>query len=169
MTDGQIWAVMIKLKVFTPQILLERLGPPPYLKNFIKEKIRNLIAQQLKNHILRLLVENPPVFCTEDATPEDIESFKRTCGICGKRFFPVQKQQRFCSVECKREHYKQYHRQRRKKLGMRLDSRRRWTEEEIKMARELRRQGKTYREIANILGRTTNAVKDKLKRLEVKA
>ncbi len=169
MTDGQIWAVMLELKVFTPQMVLEKLSPPPYLRRWAKEKIRNLIAQQLKNNILHLVVENPPVFSTEDATPEDIENFRRTCPICGKRFFPVQKSQEFCSAQCKREHYKQYHRQRRKKLGMRLDSKRRWTEEEVQMAVKLRKQGKTCREIASILGRTTDGVKDKLKRLEVKA
>jgi len=165
MTEGQIWSVMLEMKVFTPYMVLEKLNPPPYLKGWVKEKIRNLIAQQLKNNILRVVVEDPPVFSTEDATPEDIESFKRTCPICQRRFFPAQRSQEFCSPECRREHYRNYHRNRRQKLGMKLDSRRRWTEEEVERAVALRKEGKTYREIANILSRTPEGVKDKLKRL----
>jgi len=169
MTEGQIWAVMLEMKVFTPYMVLERLSPPAYLRGWVKEKIRNLITQQLRNNILRVVVEDPPVFSTEDATPEDIENFKRTCPICGKRFFPAQKSQEFCSPECRQKHYRIYHRERRKKLGMKLDSRKRWTEEEVRRAIELREQGKTYREIAQALGRTKEGVKDKLRRLGVRS
>ena len=48
---------------------------------------------------------------------------------------------------------------------MKVDSKKRWSEEELQKAITLRKQGKTYKEIAQILGRTPEGVKDKLKRL----
>jgi len=170
MTDGQIWAVMLRLKVFSPAMVLKELNPPPYLRGWIKSKIKNLIETQVKNGILRVVNKNPPFFATEDATKEDIERVKRVCPICGNRFFPAANghEQEFCSPKCRQKHYKKYHEERRRKLGMKVGSKKAWTKNEIELLLRFRREGKTYREIADALGRTPEAVKDKLRRLKRK-
>ncbi len=165
-TDGEIWAVMLELKVFRMEDVVKKLNPPKPLYGWVKERARALIIGQLKLNIIRQIVEDPPIFATEDATPEDIENYKRECPICGKRFFPKQETQEFCSAECKREHYKRYHRQRRQEIGMKIDSRRRWTQEELKVLEPLLYRRPKRGELENVakrLGRSKWAVKEKIK------
>jgi len=167
-TDGKIWEKMLELKVFRIEDIIKALNPPKPLYGWVKEKVRSLIASQLRLNILRQVVENPPLFATEDATPEDIEKYKKTCPICNSQFFPKQETQEFCSAECKKNHYKNYHRRRRKAMGMRLDSRRRWTTAELKALEPLLRRNAKKGELENIakqLSRSKWAVEKKLKTL----
>ncbi len=166
MTDGQIWAVMLRLKVFTQASVIEKLGVKSFLKQYVKEKVRSLITAQVKNGILVVIDESVPVFATQDATKEDIENFKRTCPICKSTFFPRQPIQEFCSPSCRKKHYQLYHEVRRRKDGMRVGYRRRWTAEDIAKLKKYKQQGYTYQEIAERLGRTKTAVIEKYKQIK---
>jgi len=164
MTEGQIWQKMLQKKVFTIGTLMADV--PPAIKPYIKEKIKSLITGQLKLGLIRQINTNPPVFAVRDATEEDIEKLLRTCPICKKQFFPSQFTQEFCSPDCRKKHYQRYHERRRAKEGMKVGSRRRWTQEEIQNLLFLKEKGYTYEEIAQRLGRTTFAVVEKYKQLK---
>lgn len=166
MTEGQIWAVMLKKKVFTPFTVLAEFKPNPVIKQYLKEKIRNMIVGQLKLGILKQVNDDPPVYATLDATEEDFKKLQRKCLSCGKTFYPKQPTQEFCSPECRETHYKQYHEKRRKRAGMRVGSRRRWTPEEERELLKLKEYGYTYAEIAEKLGRTQTSVIEKYKELK---
>jgi len=131
----------------------------------IKDRVRTWIERSLGTGFLIKVADSPPLFAVKRYKKDwQAHLRKRTCPVCGKEFVPAQHTQELCSPGCKREHYKRYHRERRKKLGMKLDSKRRWTPEEVRTAIALRELGKSYKEIALILGRTPEGVKDKLKR-----
>lgn len=167
-TDGEIWAVMLKKKVFRLEDIVKELNPPKELYGWVKERVRSLVQSQLKLNILQMVVENPPIYATDTATIEDIKNYQKTCPICGQRFFPSQEKQEVCSEKCRSLHYKQYHRERRKKNGMKIDSRRRWTEEELKLLEPLLHRKAEKGEIDRIakkLGRGRWAVSEKLKEL----
>ena len=167
-TDGVIWAKMLELKVFRLEDVVKSLNPPKHLYGWVKERVRSLITNQLKLNILHLVVENPPIYATENASPEDIENYRKWCLVCGRKFFPSQDKQEFCSAQCKKAHYKRYHRKRRQKLGMKVGSKRRWTEEELKLLEPLLYRKAEKGELDNIarrLGRGKWAVSEKLKSL----
>ncbi len=103
MTDGKIWEVMLKLRVFTPWMVLKELNPPSFLRQYVKRKIRSLINAQVKAGILRVLNDDPPVF---GFPGESVEKIQRKCNVCGKAFIPVQDSDQHCSDECEREYRK---------------------------------------------------------------
>jgi len=105
MTEGQIWQVMLKLKIFTPWMVLNELKTPSYLRSIYKEKIRSLIIGQLKTKILIEYNQEPPVFGLPN---QDIENIKRTCEVCGNKFIPVKSDNVHCSKKCKQQYKKKY-------------------------------------------------------------
>jgi len=168
MTVGEIYTAAYKLKVFQiwqVQKQLEKdwgfLG-----KSYIKERVRSWIATQLRHKTLVKVNDDPTIY----AFPEFANSWqnfieKRTCEICGKEFIPIQAKQMFCSEECKKIHYRDYHEERRKKEGMKTNTKRRWTKGEIQKLIQLKNKGYTYKEIAQRLDRTKTAVEEKYKAL----
>ena len=168
MTYGEIFEAAYKLKAFQPWQLQKELekGWGFLGKSYIKERVKSWLAVQLRHEALVKVNDEPPVF----AFPEFVKNWqefveKRVCDICGKQFLPLQDKQQFCSEECKQRHYKQYHTERRKKEGMKVGTRRRWTKKEEKMLLQLKAKGYTYKEIAQRLNRTKTAVEEKYKAL----
>ncbi|MEM0326820.1 MAG: DUF2116 family Zn-ribbon domain-containing protein [Desulfurococcaceae archaeon] len=171
-TDGMIWGQMLQLRVFTPQMVLDVLNPPRYLKSWLKERIRTLIANQVKYGLLRQAVENPPVFATTWATEEDIRKLYKKCVVCGAEFIPEQQKQIVCSQECKRRYYKNWHRKRREEAGMDVDSKRRWTAEEIRKVKHLihiQAEKGEYERLAKQLNRKPRAIREFVKKLRRRA
>jgi hypothetical protein len=101
MTEGQIWQIMLKLRIFTPAMILKEANPPSYLIQHLKGKIKSLIMSQLKNGILIKYNDNPAVF---GLPGQDIETIKRTCKVCGNRFIPKRNSSQYCSKECEKQH-----------------------------------------------------------------
>jgi predicted nucleic acid-binding Zn ribbon protein len=164
MTDGKIWEVMLKLRVFMPWQILKELNPPKYLKQYAKEKIRSLIASQVRAGILQVLNEDPPVF---GFPGEDIGKVVRKCQVCGKAFIPVQDSDQHCSTECEREYRKKFLEKMRREKGM--EERRRYEpwEEELIWETLSKHGCKTaiLQELARKLGRKPEAIKSKYKKL----
>ena len=168
MTHGEIYEKAYRLKAFQVWELIEELLKDwGFLgKKFVKDRVKSWLAIQLRHGALVKVSSNPPIF----AFPEFAQSWEeylryRTCPVCSKEFLPSQPTQELCSPSCRQKHYKAYHRERRKKLRMKLDSKRRWTEEEVRILIQLREEGKSWEEIARALGRGKEGVKDKFKRL----
>jgi predicted nucleic acid-binding Zn ribbon protein len=155
---------MLKLKIFTPWMVLNELKAPSYLRNIYKEKVRSLIAGQLKNGILVEYNQEPPVF---GLPGQDIETIKRTCGVCGKRFIPVKSNDTYCSEECEKQYRNEYLRKRRRQKGMAV--RRRYTKEEEKIIYEVLSvygcKSAVLQELSKRLGRHPEAIKSKYKRM----
>ncbi len=167
MTDGKIWEIMLRLRVFTPWMVLKELNPPDYLKQYAKEKIRSLIASQVKAGILQVLNDSPPVF---GFPGESVEKIKRECKICGKKFIPTQDSDQYCSNECEREYRKRFLERMRREKGM--EERRRyekWEEELIWTT--LSQHGckaEILQDLARRLGRKPEAIKSKFKKMKMK-
>jgi len=165
MTEGQIWQVMLRLKIFTPWMVLHELKAPSYLRNIYKEKIRSIIAGQLKNGILVEYNQEPPVFGLPD---QDIETIKRTCGICGNKFIPIRPEDTYCSEECERQYRNDYLRKRRRQKGMAV--RRRYTKEEEKLIYDILSiygcKSAVLQELSKRLGRHPEAIKSKYKQMK---
>ena len=160
---------MLQKKVFQMWEIVEELRKEhTYLpERLIRDKVRDFVRAQVESRALVQVEKDPPVFAVRRYEKEWQNYLRlRRCPVCGSPFLPAQSTQELCSPECKREHYKDYHRKRREKLGMELDSRRRWTPEEVEKAIALKEEGKSYREIAQLLGRTPEGVKDKIKRFK---
>jgi predicted nucleic acid-binding Zn ribbon protein len=168
MTDGKIWEIMLRLRVFMPWQILKELNPPEYLKQYMKEKIRSLIASQLRAGILQVLNEDPPVF---GFPGEPVEKVMRKCGICGKKFIPTQHSDQYCSDECEKEYRKRFLERMRREKGM--EERRRYEEWEEELIWEtLSKHGcKTaiLQELARRLNRHPEAIKSKFKKMKTKS
>jgi predicted nucleic acid-binding Zn ribbon protein len=168
MTDGKIWEIMLRLRVFMPWQILKELHPPEYLKQYMKEKIRSLIASQLRAGILQVLNEDPPVF---GFPGEPVEKVMRKCGICGKKFIPTQHSDQYCSDECEKEYRKRFLERMRREKGM--EERRRYEEWEEELIWEtLSKHGcKTaiLQELARRLNRHPEAIKSKFKKMKTKS
>lgn len=168
MLFADIWEKAYKLKVFQPWEVVDELHKEwegIFSRSVIKHRVSTFIVAQLRAKALVKVNSEPPIYAFSEFAENWREYLRlRRCPICGKEFLPLQSTQEFCSDECLQRHYRLYHRKRRKKLGMKVDSKKRWSEEELQKAIALRKQGKTYKEIAQILGRTPEGVKDKLKR-----
>jgi predicted nucleic acid-binding Zn ribbon protein len=164
MTDGKIWQVMLKLRVFTPWMVLKELNPPSFLRQYVKERIRSLIASQVKVGILRVLNEDPPVF---GFPGESVEKVMRKCGICGKTFIPNQDSDQYCSDECEREYRKRFLERMRREKGMKERRRYEPWEEELIWETLSKHGCKTVilQELARKLGRKPEAIKSKYKKL----
>jgi predicted nucleic acid-binding Zn ribbon protein len=164
MTDGKIWEIMLRLRVFMPWQILKELNPPKYLKQYAKEKIRSLIASQVRAGILQVLNDNPPVF---GFPGESVEKVMRKCGICGKKFIPNQDSDQYCSDECKKEYRKRFLERMRREKGMK--ERRRYEPWEEKLIWEtLSRNGckaAVLQELAKRLNRHPQAIKSKFKKM----
>jgi predicted nucleic acid-binding Zn ribbon protein len=167
MTDGRIWQIMLKLKVFTPWMVLRELNPPDFLRQYVKERIRSLINAQVKAGILVILNDNPPVF---GFPGESVEKVMRKCQVCGKAFIPVQDSDQHCSSECEREYRKRFLARMRREKGM--EERRRYEEWEEKLIWEtLSKHGcKTaiLQGLAKRLNRHPQAIKSKFKKMKRK-
>jgi hypothetical protein len=167
MTDGKIWQVMLKLRVFTPWMVLKELNPPSFLRSYAKERIRSLINAQTRAGILQVLNEDPPVF---GFPGEPLERVMRRCNVCGKPFIPVQENDHHCSTECEREYRRKFLEKKRREEGMK--ERRRYEPWEEKLIWEtLSRNGCRYailRELAHKLGRTPEAIRSKYKKMKRK-
>lgn len=161
MTDGKIWEIMLRLRVFTPRMVLKELNPPSFLRRCTKERIRSLINAQVKAGILQLFNNNPPVF---GFPGESIEKVMRKCGICGKKFIPVQDSDQHCSDECEREYRKRMRREKGMKERRRYEK---WEEEFI--WETLSRNGcksAILQELARKLNRHPQAIKSKFKKMK---
>jgi hypothetical protein len=167
MTDGKIWEIMLRLRVFTPWMVLKELNPPTFLRQYAKEKIRSLIASQVKAGILQVLNEDPPVF---GFPGESVEKAMRRCQVCGKPFIPVQDSDQHCSSGCEREYRKRFLEKMRREKGM--EERRRYEEwEEELIWKTLSEHGcKTaiLQELAKRLNRHPEAIKSKFKKMKRK-
>jgi predicted nucleic acid-binding Zn ribbon protein len=156
---------MLELKIFTPWMVLKEINPPSYLKQYVKEKIRSLIAGQVKSGILEIYSDNPPVFGLPN---QNIESIKRTCGICGNRFIPRQDSDQYCSEECEKQYRKRYLEQRRRQKGMSV--KRRYSKEEEKLILDtISKHGLTtekLQELSKKLGRPAESIKSKYKHMK---
>jgi|GEM_PF-6483154 len=165
MTEGQIWQVMLKLKIFTPWMVLKEINPPSYLKQYIKEKIRSLITGQLKNGILEIYSDNPPVFGLPN---QDVENIKRTCGVCGNRFIPRQDSDQYCSEECEKQYRRKYLEEKRRQKGMTI--KRRYSKEEERLIfTTLSAHGcksEILQELSERLGRNPESIKSKYKHMK---
>ena len=164
MTDGKIWEIMLRLRVFTPWMILKELNPPSFLKHYVKERIRSLINAQVKAGILQVLNEDPPVF---GFPGESVEKVMRKCGVCGKAFIPVQESDQHCSEECEKEYRKRFLERMRREKGM--EERRRYEEWEEELIWEtLSRDGCKFailQELAKRLNRHPEAIKSKFKKM----
>jgi len=164
MTDGKIWEIMLRLRVFMPWQILKELNPPSFLRQYVKERIRSLIASQVKAGILQILNEDTPVF---GFPGESVEKAMRKCGICGKKFIPTQDSDQYCSDECEREYRKRFLERMRREKGM--EERRRYEEWEEELIWEtLSKHGcKTaiLQELAKRLNRHPEAIKSKFKKM----
>jgi len=167
MTDGKIWEVMLRLRVFTPWMVLKELNPPSFLRQYAKEKIRSLIASQVKAGILRVLNEDPPVF---GFPGESVEKVMRKCNVCGKAFIPVQDSDQHCSSECEKEYRKRFLKKMRREKGM--EERRRyepWEEELIwETLSQYGCKTAILQELAKRLNRNPQAIKSKFKKMRKK-
>jgi hypothetical protein len=168
MTDGKIWEIMLRLRVFTPWMVLKELNPPSFLRQYVKERIRSLIASQVKAGILQVLNENPPVF---GFPGESVEKVIRRCGICGKKFIPTQDSDQHCSDECEKEYRKRFLERMRREKGM--EERRRYEEWEEELIWEtLSRNGcksAILQELGKRLNRHPEAIKSKFKKMKAKS
>ncbi|MFZ8786651.1 hypothetical protein [Thermocrinis sp.] len=167
MTDGRIWQVMLKLRVFTPWMVLKELNPPSFLRQYVKERIRSLIASQVRAGILQVLNEDPPVF---GFPGESVERVYRKCNVCGKPFIPVQDSDQHCSSECEREYRKRFLEKKRREKGMKERRRYEPWEEEI-IWRTLSEHGcKTavLQELSQRLNRHPQAIRSKYKKMKRK-
>jgi len=167
MTDGKIWEIMLRLRVFTPWQVLKELNPPKYLKQYAKEKIRSLIASQVKAGILQVLNNTPPVF---GFPGESVEKVMRECIICRKKFIPTQDKDQCCSDECEKEYRKRFLERRRREKGM--EERRRYEKWEEELIWEtLSKHGcksAILQELAKRLNRSPQAIKSKFKKMRKK-
>ena len=164
MTDGKIWEIMLRLRVFTPWMVLKELNPPPYLKKYTKERTRSLITTQVKAGILQVLNDDPPVF---GFPGESVERAQRKCGICGKAFIPTQHSDQYCSDECEKEYRKRFLERMRRDKGM--EERRRYEAWEEELIWEtLSRNGCKFailQELGKRLNRHPEAIKSKFKKM----
>ncbi len=167
MTDGKIWQVMLKLRVFTPWMVLRELNPPDFLRQYAKERIRSLINSQVKAGILVVLNDNPPVF---GFPGESVEKVKRECKICGKKFIPTQDSDQHCSTECEKEYRRRFLKRIRREKGM--EERRRYEkwEEELIWSTLSQHGCKSaiLQELARKLNRHPQAIKSKYKKMKMK-
>lgn len=167
-TDGKIWATMLELKAFKLEDVVKALNPPSHLRSWVKKRVRSIIAQQLKLNLLRIVVENPPVYSTLYATKEDIKKLYKRCAVCGTEFIPLQNKQISCSKKCKQFYHKRQYSERREKRGMAVGTKKRWTKEELKLLEPLlTRQAERgeYERLAKRLGRGVEAVRFRVKKL----
>lgn len=168
-TDGMVWAEMLKLKVFRPEDVVNSLNPPPGLmRKWVKQKVHSLISAQVRNGLLRRIVENPPVFATLHAEEEDIQRIMKSCQVCGKFFIPNRSDNLYCSPTCRMQVKQERTRRIRKARGVGT-IKKKWTQEEIKRLEELvHRPAKPgeIRMVADELGRSIEAVRSKLKELK---
>jgi len=165
MTDGKIWGIMLRLRVFTPWMVLKELNPPKYLKQYTKERIRSLINAQVKAGILQVLNEDPPVF---GFPGESVEKVMRKCNVCGKPFIPVQDRDQHCSSECEKEYRKRFLEKIRREKGM--EERRRYEPWEEELIWEtLSKHGcrsAILHELSQKLNRHPQAIKSKFKKMK---
>jgi len=167
MTDGKIWEIMLRIRVFMPWMVLKELNPPKYLKQYAKEKIRSLIASQVKAGILQVLNDDPPVF---GFPGESVEKIQRKCEICGKKFIPTQGSDQYCSDECERKYRKRFLERMRREKGM--EERRRYEAWEEELIWETLSQNGCksviLQELARKLSRHPEAIRSKFKKMRKK-
>lgn len=168
MTFGEIYEKAYKMKVFQIWQLVKELEKAwGFLgKSYIKERVRSWLKVQLRAKAV-IKVSNEPSIFTFPEFKQKWQTLieKRTCPICSKEFIPAQDKQMLCSEECKKKHYKTYHKQKREEAGMAVGHKRRWEEEEIQKLVNLKNKGYTYQQIAEKLGRTKISVIEKAKQL----
>ena len=180
MRASDIAIAMDKLKVFQINELVDYLMEEwGFLgRSTVKTKVESTVYSWLKYKTLVRVNKEPPIFALPDYADRWRELYGREkkCPVCGKTFFAKRgSQDRYCSRKC----YEKAKAKRR-----RADTRRRvrkylqsadqaavnkgkpWTKEEVRKLVELRKEGKTLREIALILGRTVYAVRWKAKTLK---
>ena len=147
-----------------------------FSRSFIRNKVRDFVEVMVGQRLLKDLPEyDPPIF--ENPVAKETRSLKellKKCPVCGKDFFPKRgKQDKYCSAKCREKA-----RTRRRKTDTKLRVRRYyhsadltakryglvWTEEEDRFLAE--NKGKlTYRQIAEKLKRTVDAVAYRAKKL----
>jgi len=171
-----IWSFMVKRKVFTPKDIVKDLEETKYKflgKSFLRNKVKNFIKQQLYKATITAVAEG--IFALKGYA-QYWEKYidKRKCAVCSKEFVPFEEKQIFCSKECKKEYYKLYHKTKRHsgKKGRKFQNWQEW-EDEILMKNfkhngTLRFNKNKAQEIAKQLGRTEEAIRERLKILRKK-
>jgi len=167
---NEIWTFMVKRKVFTAKDIVKDLEQTKYRylgKNFIRNKVRDFIKQQLYKATITAVSEG--IFALREYT-QDWEKYieKRKCAVCNKEYVPFEEKQMFCSSSCKKEYYKLYHQSRRHR-GKTGRSFQKWQEwEDRKLVETFK--SKNYRfdrqkaeTLSKELGRSEEAIKERLK------
>jgi len=163
---NEIWAIMVRKKVFTPKEVVEELLNTKYKflgKSFLRNKVKDFIRQQVKSNSLTQVLDGIFALTPYSDNWEEYIT-KRNCVVCNNPFIPLENNHIICSPECKREYYKEYHSKTRRKKGMK--PKRRWTDKEVEKLKQLKEKGYTYEEIAKRLNRTKTAVIEKYKQLK---
>jgi predicted nucleic acid-binding Zn ribbon protein len=180
MRASDIAIAMDELKVFQISELVDYLMEDwSFLgRSTVKTKVESTVYSWLKYKTLVRVNRVPPIFALPDYADRWREFYGREkrCPVCGKTFYSRRgSQDKYCSRKC----YEKAKAKRRK-----VDTRKRvknylhsadatavnhnqpWTKEEVKKLIQLRNEGRTYREIAQILGRTVYSVRWKAKTLK---
>jgi hypothetical protein len=148
-------------------MVLKELNPPSFLRQYAKEKIRSLIKTQVKEGILAILNNTPPVF---GFPGESVEKVMRKCRICGRKFIPTQDSDQHCSNECEKEYRRKFLEKMRREKGMK--ERRRyepWEEEFIwEVLSKNGCRAEILQELAKRLNRHPQAIKSKYKKMKKK-
>lgn len=180
MRASDIFILIEDLKVFQMNELVDRLLKDwDFLgKSFVKTRVQSVVYGWVKYGVIVKVNDDPAVFALKDYADSWKEYYSgvKTCPVCGKKFLSRRGEQgKYCSRKC----YEKAKTQRRKE-----DTRRRvrkylrsahetavnkgkpWTKKDIEILRKLKSEGKTHREIAQVLGRTVYSVRWKLQKLQ---
>lgn len=191
MTDGQIWAIMLRKRIFTAFDILNEINPSSYIRPYIKERVRSIITGQIKTGALKIIEPSIPVLAVPDVSDYEIDNYKAICPVCGQKFFRKNSQEKYCSESCKgkvayiqqKEKKKQYLRKRKdlsrkaaKRYTEKLQSatgtkgQKRWEQWEIELLQKLGKLTKKQMvEVANQLGRSYKSVENKYYQLRKEA
>ena len=177
MKRSDIWIAIEEKKVFQIWEIVEELMKEWgfFGRAFVKERVKSAVRYWLSCGLLKKVNDEPLIFALKDYADrwQDFATAK-VCLVCGKKFFPKRgSQELYCSRKC---YAKRKYEKNKEKLKKGARSYYRsldkvavrkglpWTEEEDEFL--LQNRGKlTYREIAQKLGRTVEAVAYRAKKL----
>ncbi len=175
----RIYEEIYKRKMFTIPEIVDAIYPEYDVlgRDYLRRAVKGAVARLVRDGIVRKISNDPVVF--ENLNPvgnEEVEP--KECPVCGKKFYPKRGvQDVYCSRRC---YYKAKYRRTQKELKKRARKYYRsndaaatnhgkpWTEEEDRLLIE--NKGKlTYRQIAQKLGRTVDAVAYRARKLGITA
>ena len=173
----RIYEEIYKRKTFTIPEIVDAIYPEYDVlgRDYLRNAVKGAVARLVRDGIVRKVSDEPVVF--ENLNPvENREAELKECPVCGKRFYPKRGvQDVYCSRSC---YYKAKYKRTQKELKKRarkyyrstdrvaVNRGKPWTEEEERFL--LENKGKlTYREIAERLGRTVDAVAYRARKLGI--